>query len=180
MLSRAADDNTEPVLAAKGLCIAHNVHGKAPVGSEQSLCADIARNLLDAAQQQVFHLVAVLVGQQPFIRAQPDPDFLFVFFPDNMRIGVAATQICGMVGFCCGKTRIRAFEPFQTVTQAMLATLMLGIQRFQLAQNGGKLHLHEYERIAGCGSLHFRRVGGLALDIVNHALQQVLPGRTTP
>lgn len=116
MLSRAADDNTEPVLAAKGLRIAHNVHGKAPVGSEQSLCADIARNLLDAAQQQVFHLVAVLVGQQPFIRAQPDPDFLFVFFPDNMRIGVAATQICGMAGFCCGKTRIRAFEPFQAVT----------------------------------------------------------------
>ena len=55
----------------------------------------------------------------------------------------------------------------------MLATLMLGIQRFQFAQIGGKLHLHEYERIAGCGSLHFRRVGGLALDIVNHALQQV-------
>ena len=64
-----------------------------------------------------------------------------------MRIGVAATQICGMIGFCRGKTRIRAFEPFQAVTQAMLATLMLGIQRFQLAQIGSKLHLHEYERM---------------------------------
>lgn len=57
----------------------------------------------------------------------------------------------------------------------MLATLMLRIQCFQLAQIGDKLHLHEYERITGCGSLHFRRVGGLTLDIVNHALQQVPP-----
>lgn len=57
----------------------------------------------------------------------------------------------------------------------MLATLMLRIQCFQLAQIGDKLHLHEYGRITGCGSLHFRRVGGLTLDIVNHALQQVPP-----
>ena len=124
-LAWAADGYTESVLAARGLRMADNVHGKAPVAAEQGFCADVARNLLDAAQQQVFHFFAVPVGQQPFIRAQLNPDFFLVLFPDNMCIGVAATQVCGMVGFLLGKTGIRTFEPLQAVAHPVLAPLVL-------------------------------------------------------
>ena len=48
-LTWAADGYTESILAAKGLRMADNVHGKAPIGAEQGFCADVARNLLDAA-----------------------------------------------------------------------------------------------------------------------------------
>lgn len=63
--------------------------------------------------------------QQPFIRAQLNPDFFLVLFPDNMRIGVAATQVCGMAGFLLGKTGIRTFEPLQAVAHPVLAPLVL-------------------------------------------------------
>ena len=105
--------------------MADNVHGKAPIGAEQGLCSGVARNLLDAPQQQVFHLFAVPVGQQSFICVQLDPNFFLVLFPDNMRIGVAAMQVCGMTGFLLGKTGIRSFEPLQTVAHPVLAPLVL-------------------------------------------------------
>ena len=50
---------------------------------------------------------------------------------------------------------------------------MLRVQGFQFAQVGGKLHLHEDERIAGSGGFHFRRIGGFRGHIVNDALKQV-------
>lgn len=55
----------------------------------------------------------------------------------------------------------------------MLRPLVLGVQGFQLAQVGGKLHLHEDQRIAGGRGFHFRRRGGFALHVVDDALEQV-------
>ena len=150
-----------------------NKYIEAPIIAKSNLCAGVAGGLLDAAKQMILYLLAVLIGQNPAVNEKLQHLLSLSLFRDISCVQVTATDVLSVIRFSLSQSVRAGCQPFQPVSQSMLTALMLGIERFELTKVAGQLDLHENERIARSGGLHFSGIGGFGLHIVDDALEQI-------
>ena len=150
-----------------------NQHIEAPIIAKSDLRAGVAGGLLDTGEQMILYLLAVLIGQNSTINEKLQHLLSLALFRDISRVQVSATDVLCVVSFSLPQSVGTGSQPFQAIAQSMLTALMLGIESFELTKVAGQFDLHENERIARSGGLHFSGIGGFGLHIVDDALEQI-------
>ena len=123
-IARALEKDAEAVLRGKPHA-SDNGHFEAAIRPKENLRAGISGDFLDAAYQNIPHLLAVLVSQHFSLMHQLHQNLLFSLFRDRARAEVPDPDIFGIVRFHPVKPRFSGRKVFETIPHPVLTALML-------------------------------------------------------